>query len=351
MATDPPKTVLEAPAVPLWIMVGALGILIGLIVAIFWALFGVILCYVGVMTVIVAGAQHWLRSIDTQPDLDAAGRNQSQNGVLVASVFLGMVITGLVIVCVATISVFIEGTATALFWGLGSLLGGGFLGFLFSLPKETENDKEAPKSPLQVNTSLSQISDWLTKIIVGVSLVNAQTAYNYFVRAVERLGAGLAFHASLEAAQAFAAGLIVTFFFMGLIGIYLLTRLWISAALARADQLAFGAFTTAGVNERDIVILEAESRSLSWRQNQFSAAALDVARRVETLEEDKLRTWREWAAWAKSKSAVGKHEDAIRGYSQAVQLYPESVKLRLDFAVALFLYELALSAQKTSQPT
>ena len=87
MATDPPKTVLEAPAVPLWIMVGALGILIGLIVAIFWALFGVILCYAGVMTVIVAGAQLWMRSIDTQPDLDAAGRNQSQNGVLVASVF------------------------------------------------------------------------------------------------------------------------------------------------------------------------------------------------------------------------------------------------------------------------
>jgi len=50
-----------------------------------------------------------------------------------------------------------------------------------------------------------------------------------------------------------------------------------------------------------------------------------------------LRTWREQAAWAKAKAALGDYADAIRGYDQAVQLYPESSRLRLDFAVALFL--------------
>jgi hypothetical protein len=34
-------------------------------------------------------------------------------------------------------------------------------------------------------------SPWLTKIIVGVSLVNVQTAYQYFVVAAKTLGAGL----------------------------------------------------------------------------------------------------------------------------------------------------------------
>jgi hypothetical protein len=68
------------------------------------------------------------------------------------------------------------------------LFSGGFVGFLFSIPSETE-----PKNTIvHVNTSLNQIADWLTKIIVGVSLVNAKTAYDYFVRAAATLGAGLA---------------------------------------------------------------------------------------------------------------------------------------------------------------
>ena len=209
-----------------------------------------------------------------------------------------------------------------------------------------ENEKEPPKNSLQVNTSLNQIADWLTKIIVGVSLVNAQTGYDYFVRATKQLGAGVAGSppqtASLPAGEAFAAGLIVTFFFMGLLGTYLLTRLWISAALARADQAAFGVFTTAGVNERDLVILENETRSFSERERVLSAAAEDVARRVATLDIGALRTWREFAAWAKAKSALGQHEEAILGYERALQVYPESPALHLDFAVALFLAAEAL---------
>jgi hypothetical protein len=141
-----------------------------------------------------------------------------------------------------------------------------------------------------------------------VSLVNAQTVYKYFVEAVQKLGSGLVGSApqfaSVPAAEAFAAGLIVTFFFLGLLGTYLLTRLWISAALARADQAAFGAFTTAGVDERDLVILENETRSFSERERALSAAALDVARRIEKLNFGALRTWRELAAWAKAKSAL-----------------------------------------------
>jgi hypothetical protein len=121
------------------------------------------------------------------------------------------------------------------------------------------------------------------------------------------------------------------------LGTYLLTRLWISAALARAEQTAFGTFTIAGLDERDLIILENETRSFSERERVLSAAAQDVARRVEQLTLSQLRIWRDFAAWAKAKSALGKHDEAITGYEKAVQLYPESCELRLDFAVALFL--------------
>ena len=319
-----------------------------------------LLGYAGVMLWVTAGTQSWIERIDKHPDLNAGGREQNKNAVLVVATFLGAILSGLLVVCIATATEFQRGTATAIFWALGALFSGGFIGFLFSLPKVVEDDKTLkdgeklpapqPKGTLQVNTSLNEIADWLTKIIVGVSLVNAKTAYVYFVLGAKTLGKGLAvtkdgcvMTAAMSSAQSFAAGLIVTFFILGLLGTYLLTRLWISAALAQADQATFGAFTGAGVNERDLAILENETRSFSHRELGLSAAAADVAGRISKLDISALHTWREFAAWAKAKSALCQHDDAILGYEKAVQLYPESAELRLEFAVALFLAERAAS--------
>ena len=63
-----------------------------------------------------------------------------------------------------------------------ALLAGALLGFLFGIPRTqppknepagTARDEERPEnhlSPYQPNTNLEQISDWLTKILVGVGL-------------------------------------------------------------------------------------------------------------------------------------------------------------------------------------
>jgi hypothetical protein len=59
------------------------------------------------------------------------------------------------------------------------------------------------------------------------------------VTAAAALGNGLAQNQGQQpAAKAFGAGLIVTFFFLGFTGTYLLARLWISMAIVRADHLA-----------------------------------------------------------------------------------------------------------------
>jgi hypothetical protein len=77
-----------------------------------------------------------------------------------------------------------------------------------------------------VNTNLEQISDWLTKIIVGVSLVNS-----------EKIGAAVMM-ASKEMAQSFggeamnsiALAMLTYFGVVGLLGGYLLTRLYLQRA-------------------------------------------------------------------------------------------------------------------------
>jgi cytochrome c len=201
---------------------------------------GVIVGYVGLMTLIFAAAiiliQHIRRT--EQEGTEAAEHRAEiesaiQNGVVVACCFVGIVVTGLTIVCAATVTVFKGGTTTGLLWALGTLFSGGFIGLLFAIPGENEPQD----SNLHINTSLNQVADWLTKIIVGVSLVNAKDAYNFFLDAVRALGAGLATEQQ-SAAKAFAGGLIITFLFLGFTGTYLLARAWLTLAIVRADQLA-----------------------------------------------------------------------------------------------------------------
>ncbi|NBD32497.1 MAG: hypothetical protein GVY17_05900 [Cyanobacteria bacterium] len=56
---------------------------------------------------------------------------------------------------------------------VASLIGGGFVGFLFGVPRtlsQNGQENDPSSSAIQANTNLEQISDWLTKILVGVSL-------------------------------------------------------------------------------------------------------------------------------------------------------------------------------------
>jgi hypothetical protein len=152
---DPPWANVDfgllSPVIP-----GALVTLIGIIVVLFGEkVNGTIVCYVGVMALIVAAGQIGMQYFPKQPDLDAAKRPdrdaakpphlyaagrraQSHNAIFVACCVVGAVITGLAIICVATLTVFKGGTGTGLFAALGSLFFGGFIGFLFSIPNEQQ---------------------------------------------------------------------------------------------------------------------------------------------------------------------------------------------------------------------
>src|ERR1700726_2684736 len=71
-------------------------------------------------------------------------------------------------------------TAVAMLWAIACILAGGALGFLFGIPKSvqgapvaTEGPKARPQSAYaqRVNTSLEEVSDWLTKLLLGIGLV------------------------------------------------------------------------------------------------------------------------------------------------------------------------------------
>lgn len=153
---------------------------------------------------------------------------------------------------------------TGLLLAGSALLAGAFLGFLFGIPRslqqagtsESGSGKDAAETPqggsgragYGANTSLEQISDWLTKILVGVGLTQLSSlpsALEDFAKfAVPGLG-------GYETSSVFAVALLIYFLTCGFLMSYLWTRLYLGKAFTEADALAKirGEIKTAVVSE------------------------------------------------------------------------------------------------------
>ena len=98
----------------------------------------------------------------------------------------------------------------------------------------------APKPALSqgpsttVNTNLEQISDWLTKIIVGVTLVESKEVLDHLSNAAHLIAGSLGGENSVS----FAFAILIYFSFAGLLGSYLLTRLFLQRAFTIAANSA-----------------------------------------------------------------------------------------------------------------
>ncbi len=130
----------------------------------------------------------------------------------------------------ASVSVLIAGT---------SLLIGGFTGFLFGIPRTVQDSDNSDNSQVSysANTNLEQISDWLTKILVGVGLTQLSSVpYNLEKLSIfltQTLGDNQDKNSGI-----YAVIVILYFLICGFPLGYLSTRLLITTAFARADNAA-----------------------------------------------------------------------------------------------------------------
>jgi hypothetical protein len=141
--------------------------------------------------------------------------------------------------------------------GLGvagaSSLTGGLLGFLFGIPRALQIGETAPsQSPsagqtasntngqnvsYRANTNLEQISDWLTKILVGVGL----TQLIVLPEKLQALGLFLApGFGAVPHPNVMAIVIVLYFSVSGFLFGYLWTRLFLAGALREADVAALG---------------------------------------------------------------------------------------------------------------
>jgi len=115
------------------------------------------------------------------------------------------------------------------------------IGFLFGIPRVLQGeDNRQAKYAQRVNTNLEQISDWLTKIIVGLGLVQLQTVPEHLAKAATWMAQSFAPSAASTAtvpsdAISFAGAFIIFFSVLGFFSGYLSTRLFLALAFFRAD--------------------------------------------------------------------------------------------------------------------
>jgi len=118
-------------------------------------------------------------------------------------------------------------------WALAALASGALLGFLFAIPRVVQSDAAGQEPYRQkVNSNLEEISDWLTKIIVGIGLFELSQVPPRFESLARFLVGGTKY------TPAFAGTVLVLFSAVGFLLFYLLTRLYLSRAFSEADRAA-----------------------------------------------------------------------------------------------------------------
>ncbi len=130
-----------------------------------------------------------------------------------------------------------------------SLMVGGVIGFLFGVPKSADAQQKPPQgqaqeglqpgdtaghpsgSGLRRNTNIEEISDWLTKIIVGLGIYELKKVPDFVRRLAKFLSPGFA---DVPGAGALAVILVVSFGCAGFLLGFILTVLFLTRAMQKA---------------------------------------------------------------------------------------------------------------------
>ncbi len=155
-----------------------------------------------------------------------------------------------------------------------SALAGAVFGFIFGVPRTlqrtTEDDggstttsfESNNRQPYKPNTNLEQISDWLTKILVGVGLIQIGNIRG----SLKDLGTTLAPGLGGADTAPFATATIICYVLNGFLIGYLWTRLYFAGALVEADDLEALSREVKGIKEQS----DLDARALALLVKQLN---------------------------------------------------------------------------------
>jgi len=236
----------------------------------------------------------------------------------VPALFLG---GGFVVTWLAT-----AGSASVALLGLAVACVGILVGFLFGIPRVGDSVPgvrlAGAGQGLPVNTNLEQVSDWLTKILVGLTLTHLGALPGHFTTMAAYLsGHGLNHSASDSVIVAASVFFLTDGFLFG----YLATRLYLTGAFYLSDPARLANQLT-----------EVNSVHLDFAgEMQVSSAAKAAAEQLTKVDRRELTDPEQLGVWAKAQLSLGNPSKALEGYNAAVAQAPERAELRVERAVAM----------------
>lgn len=120
----------------------------------------------------------------------------------------------------------------AMMAGAAAFIAGALVGFLFGFPK-TNTTATSTGALVAQNSNLDEISDWLTKILVGLGLVQIGELTRRFGELSDSLADGLG---GGDTAKSFAVGLLLYSLIDGFILSYIWARVEVTLGLNRTAQ-------------------------------------------------------------------------------------------------------------------
>lgn len=158
---------------------------------------------------------------------------------LLALLLAGVVVVALAAVLAAPAANPWSLALTAALLALAALVGGGFLGFLFGIPRSLTSERSTTGNEGATlgrgylpNSNLEQVSDWLTKILIGVTLVQLGEIPGLVQRLVDYVRGPFG---AAPGSTPFILGTLLLYTGGGFLVGYLWSRLYLGRALRLAD--------------------------------------------------------------------------------------------------------------------
>lgn len=176
--------------------------------------------------------------------------------------------------------------SSGLMFAGAALLIGGLIGFIFGIPRTLQQDRsgnnqkstgtdvkegaDKAKTGYLANTNLEQISDWLTKILVGVGLTQLTVIPEKVINLSGLMSRSLG---NFDSSQTFAFSILLYFLTCGFFYGYLWSRLFLVRAMRAADSELIGTLQVKVMQSE----IDATALNLVYRQLDRSLDAPEVS--------------------------------------------------------------------------
>lgn len=194
----------------------------------------------------------WLSELFSGRSQIALGADEANSlaAMQIRAFSIGCLLASLLVVLIASMATAGSGAGIVFVLGIAFTAIGYVIGLLFSVPRALASASESADSSksqsqaslstrmYSINTNLEQVSDWLTKIIVGVGLVEAHSIVLFIGRSAHSLGIGLSSQQpslKADAADLLGLGIIVAYPALGFLLGFFSVRMYISRAFYVAD--------------------------------------------------------------------------------------------------------------------